>query len=158
MGAVAGLGPWRARRRAASRWGARRRRWRGRRRCAGPASPSSTGGTGGSSSCATSGGRRRPAAPSCSASCPSPWSGPTTSSWAAGECGAGRAPSCVREGRLTAFLLLLLSLRPLSPLQVPAAGDGEGAGNGRRHPSERRARPHHERRTGCQGEEKRHIK
>lgn len=47
---------------------------------------------------------------------------------------------------------------PLSPLQVPASGHGEGAGNGRRHPSDRRARPHHERRTGCQGEEKRHIK
>ncbi|XP_050194531.1 CDKN2A-interacting protein isoform X2 [Myiozetetes cayanensis] len=35
-------------------------------------------------------------------------------------------------------------------MPVPAAGHGEGAGNGRRHPSDRRACPHHERRTGCQ--------
>ncbi|KAM7053115.1 CDKN2A-interacting protein isoform 2-T2 [Acridotheres tristis] len=35
-------------------------------------------------------------------------------------------------------------------MPVPAAGHGEGAGNGRRHPSDQRACPHHERRTGCQ--------
>ncbi|XP_059700563.1 CDKN2A-interacting protein isoform X2 [Haemorhous mexicanus] len=35
-------------------------------------------------------------------------------------------------------------------MPVPTAGHGEGAGNGRRHPSDQRACPHHERRTGCQ--------
>lgn len=33
----------------------------------------------------------------------------------------------------------------LPGMPVPASGHGEGAGNGRRHPSDRRARPHHER-------------
>uniref|UniRef100_A0A8C2TBD3 CDKN2A interacting protein n=1 Tax=Coturnix japonica TaxID=93934 RepID=A0A8C2TBD3_COTJA len=107
--------------------------------------------------------RPRPAAPNCGASSPCPWCGPTTSSWAAGECAAGgragAAEWLAADGAppLLPILLILLILLlyvpppvPLSPLQVPASGHGEGAGNGRRHPSDRRARPHHERRTGCQ--------
>lgn len=146
---------WRGRRRA-SPWGGRRKRRPGRRRCAGLASLNTTGGTAGSSCCATLGSCRRRAAPSCSAWCPSPWCGPTTSSWDAGEFSGTRQGTggTARHDRLTRPFPPSL----LSPLQVPAAGHGEGAGNGRRHPSDQRACPHHERRTGCQGEEKRHIK